>query len=263
MSLGIFEFQYGAAIAAAFQCALHSVALLPAIYPLSELPGSVMQLTSSRCEPIKLMSKRVSKIDILSILQNILWCVCPCYKWTIKSCASAIVDLMTCHCFYLQLSSYDLECASLLPAEFSLPFSSGNQESKITSILKQEFGILAVEGICSKSYCQWHVQKNQHHATKMQKVESKNLPTQSIINNWPLKVKEIVVLDLLIAAKVTFVNNKRFVVSVVWNAMKLTKSKLHMIVNHHFHLIICTILMWITIQHLSVCMTMTTWIVWC
>ena len=145
MSLGIFEFQYGAAIAAAFQCALHSVALLPVIYPLSELPGSVMQLTSSRCEPIKLMSKRVSKIDILSVLQNILWCVCPCYKWTIKSCASAIVDLMTCHCFYLQLSSYDLECASLLPAEFSLPFSSGNQESKITSILKQEFGILAVK----------------------------------------------------------------------------------------------------------------------
>ena len=131
-------------------------------------------------------------------MQNILWCVCPCYKWTIKSCASAIVDLMTCHCFYLQLSSYDLECASLLPAEFSLPFSSGNQESKITSILKQEFGILAVEGICSKSYCQWHVQENQHHATK------------------------IVVLDLpLIAAKVTFVNNKRFVVSVVWNAMKV------------------------------------------
>ena len=129
---------------------------------------------------------------------------------------------MTCHCFYLQLSSYDLECASLLPAEFSLPFSSGNQESKITSILKQEFGILAVEGICSKSYCQWHVQKNQHHATKMQKVENKYLPTQSIINNWPLKVKEIVVLDLLlIAAKVTFVDNKRFVVSVVWNAMKV------------------------------------------
>ena len=193
---GIFEFQYGAAIAAAFQCALHSVALLPVIYPLSELPGSVMQLTSSGCEPIKLMSKRVSKTDILSILQNILWCACPCYKWTIKSCASAIVDLMTCHCFYLQLSSYDLECASLLPAEFSLPFSSGNQESKITSILK--------------------------HATKMQKVENKYLPTQSIINNWPLKVKEIVVLDLLlIAAKVTFVDNKRFVVSVVWNAMKV------------------------------------------
>ena len=47
--------------------------------------------------------------------------VCPCYKWTIKSCASAIVDLMTHHCFYLQLSSYNLECASLLPAEFSLP----------------------------------------------------------------------------------------------------------------------------------------------
>ena len=155
------------------------------------------------------------------------------------------------HCFYLQLSSYDLECASLLPAEFSLPFSSENWESKITSILKQEFGILAVEGICSKSHFQWHVQKNQHHAAKMQNIENNYLPTQSII----------VVLDLLITANVTFVNNKRFVVSVVWNAMKLTKSKLHMIVNHHFHLIICTILIWITIQHLSVYMTMTIWIV--
>ena len=146
-----------------------------------------------------------SSSTVLATWIYILWHVCPCYKWTIESCASAIVDLMIHHCFYLQLSSYDLECASLLPAEFSLPFSSGNQESKITSILKQELGILAVEGICSKSHCQWHVQKNQHHAAKMQKVENNYLPTQSII----------VVLDLLITAKVTFVNNKRFVVSVV------------------------------------------------
>ena len=115
-----------------------------------------VQLCSSHFLDVNLSNScpKECQRHILSILQNILWCVCPCYKWTIKSCASAIVDLMTCHCFYLQLSSYDLECASLLPAEFSLPFSSGNQESKITSILKQEFGILAVEGICSKSYCQ-------------------------------------------------------------------------------------------------------------
>ena len=77
--------------------------------------------------------------------------VCPCYKWTIKSCASAIVDLTTAFIYNFHLITWNVHLYYL---QNSVCLYSGNQESEITSVLKQEFGIPAVEGICSKSYCQ-------------------------------------------------------------------------------------------------------------
>ena len=169
-------------------------------YPLLKQLELLTWVSSSKCNLIVLISKKLLKSEFLSVLHNILWRVRPCHKQIIKSCAFALVGLMVDHsCYLLHLSSYDLihDCASLLPTEFSEGFNKDNREHYILRILQQEFRLLALDAIKSKPYNQLRLRKNERCKAKMERVVVNDLHRQSVVDNWPQKVDNKVILECL------------------------------------------------------------------